>query len=174
MLPPGKRSYNKPRQNIKKQRHHFAYKGSHSQGYCFSSSHVQMWTLNHKERKAEYQRTDAFELWCWRRHLKVPWTARRSNQLILKKSILKIHWKNQCWSWSSNTLATWLKTQLIGKDPDAGKDWRQEEKGTTEDEMVGWHCRLSGHEFEQTLGDGEGQGSLVCCHSRGCNESDMT
>ena len=55
------------------------------------------------------------------------------------------------------------KSRLIGKDPDAGKDWRQEEKGTTEDEMVGWHHGLNGHEFKQTLGDGEGHGSLVCC-----------
>ena len=84
ILAPWKKSYDKPRQHIKKQRHHFAYKGSHSQGYCFSSSHVQMWTLNHKERKAEYQRTDAFELWCWRRHLRVPLSSRRSNQSILK------------------------------------------------------------------------------------------
>ena len=56
-----------------------------------------------------------------------------------------------------------VKSRLIGKDPDAGKDWRQEEKGVTEDEMAGWHHRLDGHEFEQALGDGEGQGSLACC-----------
>ena len=85
-------------------------------------------------KKAECQRIDAFELWCWRRLLRVPWTARRSNQSILKDSALNIHWKDWCWSWNSNTLASWL----IGKDPDAGKDWRQE-KGTTEDEMAGWH-----------------------------------
>ena len=60
------------------------------------------------------------------------------------------------------------KPKTFGKDPDAGKDWRQEEKGTTEDEMVGWHHRLDGHEFEQTLGVGEGQGSLVCCSPWGC------
>ena len=63
------------------------------------------------------------------------------------------------------------KSQLIRKDPDAGKDWAQEEKGMTEDEMVGW---LNGHEFEQALGDGEGQGSLACCSPRGRKESDMT
>ena len=112
-----KKSYDKPRQHIKKQRHDFAYKGPRSQGYGFFSSHVQIWKLNHKERKAEHQRTDAFELWCWRRHLKVPWTARRSNQLILKKSILKTHWKNQCWSWSSNTLATWCEEPIHWKTP---------------------------------------------------------
>ena len=66
------------------------------------------------------------------------------------------------------------KSQLIRKDPDAGKDWRQEEKGTTEDEMVGWHHRLNGREFEQALGDGEAQGSLVCCSSWGHKESDVT
>ena len=66
------------------------------------------------------------------------------------------------------------KSQLIGKNADAGKDWAQEEKGTTEDEMVGWHHRLNGHDFEQPLGDSEGQRSLVCCSSSGCKESDMS
>ena len=66
------------------------------------------------------------------------------------------------------------KSQLIGKDPNAGKDWRQEEKGVTEDEMVGWHHRLNGHKFEQAPGDGEGQGSLACCSPWGHKESDMT
>ena len=66
-----------------------------------------------------------------------------------------------------------MKSQLIGKDPDARKDRRQE-KGTTEDEMVGWHHRLNGHEFEQALGNGEGQGSLACCSPWGCKESDTT
>ena len=66
------------------------------------------------------------------------------------------------------------KNWLTGKDPDAGKDWRQEEKGRTEDEMVGWHHQLDGHEFEQGLGVGDGQGSLVCCSPCGCKESNMT
>ena len=66
------------------------------------------------------------------------------------------------------------KSCLIWKDPDAGKDWGQEEKGTTEDEMVGWHHRHNGHGFGQTLGVGDGQGGLVCCSSWGCKESDMT
>ena len=77
---------------------------------------------------------------------------------------------NWCWSWSSNTWSPDAKSRLIGKDPDAGKDWRQEKKGTAEDEMIGWHHWLNGHEFEQALGDGEGQGSLVCCSSWGCKE----
>ena len=67
-----------------------------------------------------------------------------------------------------------VKNWLIGKDPDAGKDWRQEEKGTTEGEMVGWHHRVDGHEFEQAPGVGDGQGSLVCCSQWGRKESDMT
>ena len=66
------------------------------------------------------------------------------------------------------------KSWLTGKDPDAGKGWRWEEKGTTEDEMVGWHHQLDGHEFEQALGIGEGQGGLVCCSPWGCKESDRT
>ena len=66
------------------------------------------------------------------------------------------------------------KNWLLGKDPDSGKDWRQEEKGTTEDEMVGWHHWLDGHEFEQALGLGDGQGSLACCSPWSCNESDTT
>ena len=101
------------------------------------------WTI----MKAECQRIDAFELWCWRRLLRVSRTARRSNQSIVKE-ISPIHWKDWYWSWSSNTLAPDAKSQLIGKDPDATKDWRQEEKGTTEDEMVGWCHWLDGHEFE--------------------------
>ena len=77
----------------------------------------------------------------------------------------------------AETLIFWppdAKNWLIGKDPDAGKDWGQEEKGTTEDEMVGWHHRLNGHEFGETLGVGDGQGGLVCCGPWGHKESDMT
>ena len=84
MLAHWKKSYNQPRQHIKKQRHYFANKGPSSQSYGFSSSHVWMWELDHKE-KAGSQRIDAFELWCWRRLLRIPWTARRSNQSILKE-----------------------------------------------------------------------------------------
>ena len=103
-----------------------------------------------------------FELWCWRRLLRVPWTARRSNQSILKEinpeySLEGVMLKFQYFGHLMK------KSQLIGKDPDAGKDWRQEEKGTTEDEMVGWHHWLDGYEFEQIPGNGEGQGSLACC-----------
>ena len=83
------------------------------------------WTI----KKVERQRIDAFELWCWRRLLRVPWTARRSDQFISRKSVLNIHWRDWCWSWSSNSLAIWCEELTHLKDPDAGKDWRQEEKG---------------------------------------------
>ena len=99
-------------------------------------------------KKAEHWRMDAFELWCWKRLLRVPWTARRSNQSILKES------SPGC---SLEGLMLNLKLQHFGplmwrtdslEDADAGEDWRQEEKGTTEDEVVGWHHQLNGHEFE--------------------------
>ena len=79
-----------------------------------------------------------------------------------RKSTLNIHWKDWCWSWSFSTLSTWCEELNQWKDPDAGKDWGQEEKDVTEDEMVGWHHQLNGHEFEQTQGDSERQGSLAC------------
>ena len=128
------------------------------------------WTI----KKAEHQRIDAFELWYWRRLLRVPWTA----------EIQPVHPKgNQSWIFigrtdvEAETPILWppdAKTWLIGKDPDAGKDWRREEKGMTEDEMVGWHHWLNEHEFEWTPGVGDGQGGLVCCNSWGLKESDTT
>ena len=101
-------------------------------------------------KKAECWRIDAFELWCWRRLLRVPWTVRRSNQSILKESWVFIRRTDV----GAETSILWPPDVkwLLGKDPDAGKDWRQEEKGTTEDEMVRWHHWLIGHEFEQALG----------------------
>ena len=126
-------------------------------------------------KKAEHWRIYAFELWCWRRLLRIPWTAKRSNQFNPKG--------NQPWIFTgrmdaeAKTLILWppeVKSRLIGKDPDSRKDWRQEEKGMTEDKMVGWHNLFNGHEFEQSLGDCEGQGSLVCCSPWGCKKSDMT
>ena len=94
-------------------------------------------------------------------------------QSILKEINPEYHWKDWCWSWSSSTLAPYLKSQLIGKDPDAGKDWGQE-NWATDNDMVAWHHQLNGYELEQALGDGEGQGSLACCSPWGCKESDMT
>ena len=128
------------------------------------------WTI----KKAERRRIDAFELWCWRRLLRVPWTSRRSKQFILKEispgclleglmlTLKPIFWPPNVKNW------------LIWKDPDAGKDWGQEEKGTTEDEMAGWHQQLNGHAFGWTLGVGDGQGGLACYSSWGHKESDTT
>ena len=116
------------------------------------------WTI----KKAEYLRIDAFKLWCWRRLLRVHWTARRSNQSIIKEispeyslEELMLKLKLQ-YFWPPDA-----KNWFTGKDPDAGKDWGQEEKRVTEDEMIGWHHWLDGHEFEQALGDSGGLGSLA-------------
>ena len=92
----------------------------------------------------------------------------------LRKSFLNIPWKDWCWSWNSILWPPDAKNWLTERDPDAGKDWRQEEKGMTEDEMVGWHHRLDGHEFEQALGVGDGQGSLACCSPWGRKEVSTT
>ena len=115
------------------------------------------WTI----KKAECWRIDAFELWGWRRLLRVSWTARRSNQSILKEispeyslEELMLKLKLQYFGHTKNL--------LIGKDPDGRQDWRQEEKGMTEDEMGGWHHQVDGHEFEKPPGVGDGQSSLAC------------
>ena len=126
------------------------------------------WTI----KKTENQRTDAFELWCWRRLLKIPWTARRSNQSILKEINLNIHWKDYAEApilWPPDA-----KSWLNRKDPDAGKDLRKKEKRVGEDKMVRQHHWLDGHEFVQTLRDSGGQRSLMCYRPRGCKELDMT
>ena len=126
-------------------------------------------------KKAERWRIDAFELWCWRRLSRVPWTARRSNQSILKE-INRAYVIGRTDA-EAETTVLWppdANSQLIGKDPDAGKDWGQEEKGVTEDEMVRWHHQLTGHKFEQTTGDSEGQGSLACCILWGHKDTDTT
>ena len=129
------------------------------------------WTV----KKAERRRIDAFELWCWRRLLRVPWTARRSQPVHSKG--------DQSWVFierndaKAETLILWpphAKGWLIGKDPDAGRDWWQEEKGMTEVEMAGWHHWLDEHEFGWTPGVGDEQGGLVCCDSWGHKESDTT
>ena len=113
-------------------------------------------------------------MWCWRRLLKVLWISRRSNQSILKQIIRGVHWKDWCWSWNSNTLATWCEELTHLKRPWCWDRFRQEEKGMTEDEMAGWHHQLSGHGFGWTLAVGDGQGVLVCCNSWGQKESDTT
>ena len=146
-LAPWKKSCDKTRQHIKKQRHYFTDKGLSSQSYGFSSSHVWMWELDHKE-------SWALKNWGF-------WTVVLEKTLespLDCEDIQPVNPKgNQSWIFigrtdadveTANILATWCK-ELTGKDPDAEKDWRQEEKGTTENEMVGWHHWLSGHEFEQ-------------------------
>ena len=134
-----------PRQHIKKQRHYFANKGPSSQGYGFSSGHVWMWELNYKKCWVPKN-------WCF-------WTVVLEKTLespLDCKEIQPVHPKDQSWVFIGRTDAEaetpilWppdVKIWLIWKDPDAGKDWRQEEKGTTENDMVGWHHQLNGHEF---------------------------
>ena len=126
----------------------------------FSSSHVQMWELYNKKSWAS-------ENWC----LQILVLEKTLQSLLDSKEIQSVHPKgNQPWIFigrsdtEAETPILWppdVKNWLIGKDPDAGKDWRQVEKGVTEDEMIGWHYWLSGHEFEETLGNSEGQGSLA-------------
>ena len=150
MLAPRKKSYDQPRQHIKKQRHYFDNKGPSSQSYGFSSSHGWMWELDYKESGAPMNRC----LWTvvLEKTLESPLDCKKI-QLVLPKG-------DQFWVFIGRTDAEaetpilWppdVKNWLIGKDPNAGKDWRQEEKGTTEDEMVGWHHRLNGHEFELVM-----------------------
>ena len=129
-----------------------------------------MWELDHK--KAEHWRIDAFELLCWRRLLRFHTTARRSNQSILEEvspeySLEGLMLKLKLQYFGHKEL-TDTKNWLSGKDPDPKKDWRQEEKGTTEDEMAGWH------EFVWTPRVGDGEGGLVCCNSWGHKELDTT
>ena len=160
---PWKKSYDQPRQHIKKQRHYLPTKVRLVKAIIFPvvMYECESWTT----KKAEHWRIDAFELCCWRRLLRVPWTARRSNQSIKPK-------RNQSWisigrtDAEAETPILWLhaaKSWLIRKGPDAGKDRRQKEKGMTEDKVVGWHHRLNGQEFEQALwvGDGQDRKSVV-------------
>jgi len=167
MYAPWKKSYDKLRQHIKNQRHYFA--DTH---VCLVKAIVspvvmygcESWTV----KKVEHWTIDVFELWCWRRLLRVPWRARRSKQSILKEINPE---------YSLEGLMLKLKLQYFGQlmwRADVGQDWRQKEKGTTENEMVRWHHPLDGHEFEQAPGDGEGLGSLSCSSPWGLKVSDMT
>ena len=121
-------------------------------------------------KKAEHRRTDAFALCCWRRILRVPWTARRLNQSIQRKAVLNIHWKDWWWSWSSNTLATWYAELTLRKRP----RWRKRLKAEEADDR-GWDgwvdIQFNGHEFEEAPGVGDGQGSLACCSPWGRKEA---
>ena len=162
-----------PRQHIKKQRHYFVKKDPSSQGYRFSSGHVWMWELDYKENWVPKN-------WCFGTVM----LEKTLESPLDCKEIQPVHSKgDQPWVFfgrndaKAETLVLWLphaKSWLIGKDCDAGRDWGQEEKGTTEDEMAGWHHRLDGHEFGWTPGVGDGQGGLACCNSWGRKESDTT
>ena len=173
MLAPWKKSYDQPRQHIKKQRHYFANKGLSSQSYYFSISHVWMWELDYKESWAPKN-------WCF-------WTVvlhRTLESPLDSKETQPVHsLGNQSWIFigrtdvEAETPILWppdANSWLIWKDPDAGKDWRQEEKRMTEDEVLGWHHWLDGHEFEQSPGVGDGQGSLACCSPFSHKELDAT
>ena len=159
-LAPWKKSYNKPRQHIKKQRLDFADKSPYCKTMVFPVViyECEIWNI----KKAEH-------LWCfW--YFWIVVLEKTPKSPLDSKEIKPVNPKeNQPWIFSGRTDAEaeapviWPpngKSQLTGKDLDAGKDWEQEEKGETENEMVGWYQWLSGHEFEQTLGDSEGQGSL--------------
>ena len=156
-----------------KQKHYFANKGPSSQGYGFSSGHVWMWDLDCEEGWVPKN-------WCFR-----PVVLEKTLESPLDcKEIHPVHPKgDQSWLFfgridaEAETLILWPpdeKSWLIWKDPDAGKDWGQEEKGMTEDEMVRWHHWLDGHGFRWTPGVGDGQGGLVRCDSWGHKESDTT
>ena len=155
------------------QRHYFVNKGLSSQGYGFSSSRVWIWELNYKESWAPKN-------WCF-------WTVVLEKTLespLDCREIQPVHPKgDQSWVFigrtdvKAETPVLWppdAESWLIGKDSDAGRDWGQEEKGMTEDEMVGQHHQLNGHEFGWPPGVGDGQGGLACCDSWGRKESDTT
>ena len=125
-------------------------------------------------KKAECWRTDTFELWCWRRLSRVLWTARISNNPILRRSTLNIHWGTDAEAEAPILWSPYGKNWFIEEDPDAGEDWGQEEKVVTENDLVGWYHQLNGHEFDQTPGDSEGQGSLICCSPWSCKDLDIT
>ena len=169
-LTPWKESYDKPRQGVKKQKHHLANKGPCNQSYGFSSSHVQMEELEHKEDWP--LKNGCFQIVVLEKTLECP--------LICKEIKLVNPKGNQLWMVTGRTDAKaetpvlWpsdRKSWLIGKDPDSGKDWGQEEKEVTEDEMVGWHHWTW---VWQALRDNKGQGSLALCSPWGHKELDMT
>ena len=132
------------------------------------------WTI----KKAEHRRIDAFELWCWRRLLRVPWAARRLNQSILKEinpeySLEGLILMLELQYYLMQRIDSLEKSLMLGKI-EGWERRRRRKKGTVEDEMVGWHHQLNGHEFEQVPGVGDGQGGLVCCSPWGRKESDTT
>ena len=166
-------SYDKPRQCVDRQRRYSTNKGPIVKAMDFPLVRYGCETCSIK--KAKCQRIDAFKLWCWRTLLRVPWTATRSNQSILREInpeylleglMLKLKLQD---FWSSD-VHSWLTEKVR----DAGKDWGQKDKRASEDEIVGWHHQCSECEIGQTLGDGEGQRGLVCCSPWGRKELDVT
>ena len=158
---------------FKNQRHYFVDKGSSRQSYGFPSSHVWMWELDHKESWSP--KNCCFWTVVLEKTLESPLDCKEIQPVNPKGNRSRILIERT--DAEAETPILWppdVKNWLIGKDPDAGKDWRQEEKGTTEDEMAGWHHWLDGHEFEQALGAGDGQGRLEYYSQWGCKESDMT
>ena len=158
MLAPWKKSYDQPRQHIKKQGHYFANNGPSSQSYGFSSGDVWLWELDHKE--SWVPKNCCFWTVVLDKTLENPLDCKEIKQVNSKG--------NQSWFFIGGTDAEaeapilWppdAKSWLFRKDPDAEKDWNQEEKGMTEGRMFGWHNCLNGHEFEWAPGDGEGQGA---------------
>ena len=167
-----KENYDQPRQDIEKQRLYLAKKCLSSQGYSFSSSHVWMWLG--LRRKLSAKELMLLNCGVGRRLLRVLWTTSRSNQSILNEI------SPGC---SLEGMMLTLKLQYFGhlmqrvdslEKTDAERDWGQEKKGKTEDEMAGWHHRLDGCKFEWTPGVGDGQGGLICCNSWSLKDSDTT
>ena len=165
MLAPWKKSYNKPIQRIKKQRHYFADKGPYSQSYGFSSSHGWMWEFS--LWKTDCRRIEAFELWCWRRLLRVPWASRRSNQSILKKISPEYSLEGLMLKLKLQYLGhlkrpwCWERLKAGGEESGRGWDWLDSRSDST-------NMNLS------KLWESEGQGRLACCSPWGCKKSDMT
>ena len=161
MFAPWKKTYDKHRQHTKKQRHKFSHKGLSSQRYGFSICHVWMQDLDHKGS------------WTPKMMLSNCGAGEDSWSPLDCKEIKPVNLKgNQPWIFIRMTDAEAetpilrppdAKNWLIRKDPDVGKDWGQEEKAVTQDEIAGWHHRFDGHKFEKTLGDSKGQQSLACC-----------
>ena len=172
MLTPWKKSYDQPRQHIEKQRHYFANKGLSSQDYGFSSSHVWMWQLDYKE--SWVLKNWCFELWCWRRLLRIPWTAKRSNQFILKEISpeyslegLMLKLKLQYFGHLMRRADSFEKTLMLG-ETEGGRRRGKQRMRWLDGIMTQWTW------VWVTLAVGDGQGDLACCSPWGHKESDTT
>ena len=172
MLAPWKKSFDQSRQHIKKQRHYFANKGPSSWSYGFSSSQLWMWESDYKESWVPKN-------WCFwtvvfEKTLEGPLDSKEIKPVSPKGNQSWIFIEKTYWSWSSNALATWCQELTHWKRPWCWERLKAGRQGDNRDKTVGWHPRLNGHESEQALGDGEGQGSLACWSLRRCKELDTT